>query len=199
MFKIADGRDCFYQWDLDRMIVIEDRTITEVHFCNKTDDCALVTIAYEDEGLWVADVPNILLQDAWDIRVYGRNIDYTKCEKRFKVKARSKPSDYIYTETELKNYDDLELRHKQDIYRLGDGLSTTSKNATMAQQAADTAQQIAVNAGQTAYAVKQTLDYVIEPNLATHEERLDAIEALAGDIENALNEITTLQESYIGG
>lgn len=103
MFKIVDGRTEFYQWDLNRQMQVEDNTITELHFCNKTDDCSLVVEVKDG----VANVPNILLQSSWDIRVYGFTGDYTKVEKRFKVVARSKPSDYIYTETELKNYDNL--------------------------------------------------------------------------------------------
>ena len=32
MFKIYDGREQFYQWDLDRKLIVEDAAITEVHF-----------------------------------------------------------------------------------------------------------------------------------------------------------------------
>lgn len=103
MFRIEDGRDSFYQWDTNRKIIVGDSTIQELHFCNKTEECSLVVEVKDG----VANVPNILLQTDWDIRVYGFTVDYTKVEKRFKVVARTKPSDYIYTETELKNYDAL--------------------------------------------------------------------------------------------
>ena len=105
MFKIYDGRTEFFQWDKEQKVIIEDRTITEVHFCNKTDDCSLVCAAYDLDGLWVADVPNVLLQDNWKIRVYAYCVNHTKVEDYFKVKGRSKPADYVYTETEVKNYD----------------------------------------------------------------------------------------------
>ena len=111
MFRIADGRECFYQWDLDREIIVEDATTDEIHFCNKTGECSLVVEVYEEDGVRKAKVPNILLQTDWDIRVYGYcGGSYTKQEARFKVASRSKPADYIYTETEIKNYDDLEAR-----------------------------------------------------------------------------------------
>ena len=104
MFKIYDGRETFYQWDLNRKIIIEDNTIDEVHFCNKTDDCSLVVKAYKEGELSVADVPNILLQTDWPIRVYGYcGGCYTKQSAVFKVAARSKPADYVYTEVELWN------------------------------------------------------------------------------------------------
>ena len=111
MFKIYDGRNEFFQWDLDRKIIVSDPTINEVHFCNKTDDCSLVVEVYELEGQRVADVPNILLQNSWDIRVYGYcGACYTKQFARFKVNPRSKPADYIYTETEIKTWEDLSRR-----------------------------------------------------------------------------------------
>ena len=103
MFKIYDGRTDFYQWDLDRKLIVSDPTINEVHFCNKTGDCSLVVEVYEEDGLRLANVPNILLQTDWPIRVYGFCGDcYTKISATFKIIARTRPADYIYTETDVK-------------------------------------------------------------------------------------------------
>ena len=112
MFKILDGRTHFYQWDLYRKLVVNDRTIKQVHFCNKTDDCSLVCEPYEENGQWVVNVPNVLLQDIWRINVYAYDGNYTKHSASFNVKQRSKPADYIYTETEVKRYEDYEERIK---------------------------------------------------------------------------------------
>lgn len=98
MFHIADGRAEFYQWDSDRKIIVEDGTINQVHFCNKTDDCSIVVEVYEQDGVRCADVPNALLQDTWDINVYGYDSNYTKYRKRFAVLARTKPADYVHEE-----------------------------------------------------------------------------------------------------
>lgn len=113
MFKIYDGRESFYQWDLDQQLVVADSTIPEVHFCNRTDECSLVCETYVVDGLTLVNVPNILLQDSWDINVYAYDGKATKHSARFEVKRRTKPSDYVYTETEIKNYDDLEKRVSQ--------------------------------------------------------------------------------------
>lgn len=111
MFKIYDGRSEFFQWDLDRKLIVSDPTIDEVHFCNKTDNCSLVCEVYEEGGLHLVNVPNILLQNHWDINVFGYcDKCYTKQHAKFKVKARSKPTDYVYTETEVKNWEDLEKK-----------------------------------------------------------------------------------------
>lgn len=113
MFKILDGRSQFYQWDLDRKLIVEDASINEVHFCNRTDDCSLICEVYELDGLRVADVPNILLQENWRINVYAYDSNYTKHCEVFEVIKRSKPADYVYTETEIKNYDELLERLEQ--------------------------------------------------------------------------------------
>ena len=110
MFKILDGRQAFYQWDIDQRVVVEDRSITQVHYCNRTDDCALICECYELDGKWVADVPNILLQDNWRIRVYAFDGCATKHEKRYDVIARSKPDTYVYTETEVLSYETISKR-----------------------------------------------------------------------------------------
>lgn len=116
MFKIYDGRFEFYQWDLDRKLIVEDPTITEVHFCNKTDNCSLVVEVYEQDGLRLANVPNILLQSNWDIRVFGYCGNcYTKASARFSVIGRTKPADYIYTETEVKTWETLSQKCEETL------------------------------------------------------------------------------------
>lgn len=111
MFKIYDyGRSDFYQWDLNQKLIVEDPNVTEVHFCNKTDDCSLVVEVYDLDGVRVADVPNVILQSDWIIRAYAYCSDHTLVEERFKVNARTKPADYVYTETEVKTYEALENR-----------------------------------------------------------------------------------------
>lgn len=110
MFTIQDGRDSFYQWDIDRKLIVEDKAISEVHFCNKTDDCSLVCPTYEEDGVTVVNVPNILLQTDWKIRVYAYDKNYTKFSATFGVIARTKPESYIYTETEVNSWRKLEDR-----------------------------------------------------------------------------------------
>jgi hypothetical protein len=129
----------------------------------------------------------VLLQTAWDIRVYGFTGDYTKVEKRFKVVARTKPTDYVYTETDILNYNTL-LGYINAVNAIAE---TANDTATQALTKANTA-------GQMAFTNKGTLDHVIEPNLATHEERLNDIEIQVGDIETALDSIITIQGTLVG-
>lgn len=109
MFTLQDGRETLWQWDINRRIIVNDPKICEVHFCNHISDCALVVKV--KDGL--ADIPNILLQDARPIRVYAYMDDsYTLTEQQFPVKARTKPCDYVYTETEVIQYSALDERMK---------------------------------------------------------------------------------------
>ena len=112
MFKIKNGRSEFFQWDLNQQLIVEDDSVNEVHFSNKTDDYSLVCEVYESDGMRLVNVPNILLQTGISIRVYGYYNDYTKVEEVFKVHRRAKPEDYIYTETEVKSYEALDVRIK---------------------------------------------------------------------------------------
>ena len=113
MFSIFDGRKSFYQWDSDRKVIVNDDSIKQVHFCNRTDDCSLVVDTYKDGNLTVANVPNILLQSDLRIIVYAFDSQYTKFSDCFNVIKRTKPADYVYTETEVKTYTLLEERMKE--------------------------------------------------------------------------------------
>lgn len=110
MFEILNGRDHFYQWDTNQQLKVNDAYITEVHFCNSSTSAALICEVYEEDGLRLVNVPNIILQDFWKIKVYGYLENYTKVEDCFEVIERTKPSDYVYTEVEIKNYEALEKR-----------------------------------------------------------------------------------------
>lgn len=110
MFKILDGRSEFFQWDVNRKLVVEDETIKQVHFCNRTDECSLVCDTYSIDGITLVDVPNILLQQDWRINVYGYDVNYTKHYAVFNVRSRTKPDPYIYTETEVATWGDFDAR-----------------------------------------------------------------------------------------
>lgn len=61
-------------------------------------------------GVNYVNVPNILLQENFKLRVYGYDKEFTKFEEDFKIIPRSKPADYVYTPTEIKSFEALEAR-----------------------------------------------------------------------------------------
>lgn len=129
MFQIYDGRESFYQWDLDRKLIVEDDNIDCIHFSNNRNTNSLVCEVYEEDGKRLVNVPNILLQDNFRISVYAFDDKHTKHCDTFNVIKRSKPEDYVYTEEELKVWDNLENR----IVALEEGNIDLSAYATKAE------------------------------------------------------------------
>lgn len=113
MFRIYDGREQFFQWDLDRKLIVDDDNITEVHFCNRTAECALPVATYKEGELTLVNVPNLILQESFRMNVYAYDGEYTKHAERFEIIPRSKPDTYVYTETEIKTWDELFERIEQ--------------------------------------------------------------------------------------
>lgn len=106
-----------YQWDTGRSVEVtpwQNFTIDEVHFMNPNGDNALVVEPVIENNAVIAKIPNILLQAAINIRVFvvmhtdGGERTISDCT--FGVIARQKPEDYIYTETEVLNYSNLNRR-----------------------------------------------------------------------------------------
>lgn len=126
MFKIYDGRKYFYQWDINQRLIVDDSSITEVHFCNRTGECSLVCEVYKENGLNLVNVPNILFHNYFDIYVYAYDGNCTKHSKRFGVMSRSKPADYVYTETEVKSWEELAAK-VEELAKNGGGFKVVHK------------------------------------------------------------------------
>lgn len=105
---IEPGRE-LTQWDTDRYIEL-DESVDEVHFANIYYDKALVIEPQNN----LAPIPNILLQYHAEISVYlvvhTDNGKRTIYHSKLGVRKRTKPSDYVYTETEVRSYEALESR-----------------------------------------------------------------------------------------
>lgn len=113
MFSIFDGRTAFYQWDLDRKLIVNDPSVSKVHFCNRTGSCSIIRCVYEVNGIYLVDVPNIILQESFRVNVYGYDANYTKHSAVFNIVPRSKPEDYVYTENEVATWEALDERITQ--------------------------------------------------------------------------------------
>ena len=79
---------------MNRQVIVDDPTITEVHFSNGLEDYSLVVKVADGK----ANVPNILLQNSFDIKVFAYDGESTRYDAVFEVKAKARPSDYVYTE-----------------------------------------------------------------------------------------------------
>lgn len=122
--RINNGRSHFYQWDLNQRLIGDGLEVgDEVHFANALSTEAQVVRAYaQEDGTVVADVPNKLLQASCPIVAYRYirtgDSEHTVETTTFTVQKRPKPSDYIYTETEVKSYEQLAEKVKEALKKL---------------------------------------------------------------------------------
>ena len=107
MFSIYDGRDNFYQWDKGTKLIVYDESITEVHFANCLCSNARRCEVYSDGPVRVVDVPDVLLTETYDIRVWGFDGNSTKHCQSFEVEKKTKPDNYIYTPEEQQTWEVL--------------------------------------------------------------------------------------------
>ena len=110
MFKILDGRTNFYQWDLDRKLIVADNTIKEVHFCNRYGNTSIIRATYQVEGKTIVNVPNVILQESFALHVYAFDVNYTKHEDVIDIVPRTKPENYINSDEEVRLWDELEQK-----------------------------------------------------------------------------------------
>lgn len=90
-----------YQWDIDRKVIVDD-SITYVHFTNRYNkENALVVEPYEEDGMYVADIPNALLTTGEDILVWNWRGGRTIGAMALPVYKRNRPDDYIYKPTDV--------------------------------------------------------------------------------------------------
>lgn len=108
------------QWDKGQQLKITLSSLPasfEVHFANKREKEAYVVEGTASNGVGTIKIPNILLTKpadaiAWIFETDGEEIGETVATIQLPMKKRAKPSDYVYTESELKivNYQELSDR-----------------------------------------------------------------------------------------
>ena len=132
-----------FQWETGRQLQIvplQNMTVSAVHFSNPGDLEALVVKPKEVDGKLVADIPNILLQKGSNLVAYSVNVSSDCVETLrdciFSVRKRAKPSDYVYTEVEILNYESLEKRIKAIEENGNDYVLTDAEKTKIAEMAA---------------------------------------------------------------
>lgn len=94
---LDDGRTELWQWDTGRKIVVDDDSVSEVHFSKYSSNRAITRAVTDGK----AEIPDFLLQDTHAITVYAYSGSiengYTKAEKTFNILKKPKPADYVAT------------------------------------------------------------------------------------------------------
>lgn len=95
---LDDGRAELWQWDTGRKIVIDDKSVSEVHFSKYSSNQAITREVVNGK----VEIPNFLLQDTHAVTVYAyagsAENGYTMAEKTFNVVKKPKPTNYVETE-----------------------------------------------------------------------------------------------------
>lgn len=93
-----DGRTELWQWDTGRKIVVDDKSVSEVHYSKYSSTQAITREVVDGK----AEIPNFLLQDTHAVTVYAYSGSmengYTMAEKTFNISKKPKPSNYVQTE-----------------------------------------------------------------------------------------------------
>ena len=109
MLTLNDGRKEMYQWDIGRIATV-DVECDVVHFSNLKYGGSLSVEVKNGE----VAIPNKLLTSGEPIYCWAfvadENGNYTKQEQTLNVNKRAKPSDYVYTETEILTWKSLDER-----------------------------------------------------------------------------------------
>lgn len=95
---LGDGRTELWQWDTGRKIVVDDKSVSEVHYSKYSSTQAITREVIDGK----AEIPNFLLQDTHAVTVYAYSGSiengYTMAEKTFNVVKKPKPANYVETE-----------------------------------------------------------------------------------------------------
>ena len=199
MLEILNGREHFFQWDTNQKLIIEDNEIVVVQYDNGTGD-ALVCPVYEYEGQRVADVPNIMLQMPIVIKAYAACEDCVRYARAYKVEQRSRPDDYIYTETETLKYTKLLSMLEEKEAALREDINTFTAEAAATDELlfekmeAET-QQLESEIESNAAAIETlntSVNYIRNTELVNHNGRINYLQNTATSHDKR---ITKLEEN----
>jgi hypothetical protein len=208
-----------YQWEVGRrlqIIPLPKMRVDAVHISNLSDTEAQVVKPREENGMIVADIPNIFLQSGENLVVYTVNVSVDSVETladcTFAVRNRAKPKDYVYTETEVLTWEALDKR----IEALERGGGSGGVDPEYVEELVD--EYLAENPpapgkdgadgkdgqngkdgkdGADGYTPQKGVDYYTPAEKAELVEEINR--TVTGDIEAALDGIIAIQNSLIGG
>lgn len=193
MIEVIGGK--LWQWDTGRKVRLTapwGAEIYEVHFDNDTTDNALVGVVKFENGIVTSEIPNILLQSSNNLTIYSVSVDENgrRTEKRLTVavKRRPKPDDYVYTETEVKNWDSLEKKINAAIDTLNEEIDTLNEEKESGKF--DGADGQDGKDGQDGYTPVKGVDYW------TEEDKTEIIEELSDEIPSGID-FSKINQAYV--
>lgn len=199
MIRIEGDKPNLYQWDLNQRVILSSianiSAGIEVHFSNEQNkgENALIAPSYKDGNNMYADIPNVLLQTSGIVSVYiyiaGQNKAWTEYHIEILVLPRNKPLNYVYTETEVWSYKELEGRVKT----LEENENSEVELPAVSEE--DNGKVLAVVDGVwTAVEMKATSETEYEEYAGSYTVVPDATEQVLETAQKYLKENITIQE-----
>lgn len=144
LFTIYGDKDgVFWQWDLNRKLIVHDISCVEVDISCSALDKSITQQVYESNGLRLVDIPDELLIESGSISVqtHIKNPNtgiYSEYVEFFFVMEKAKPEEYVCGEREVLDYKylagligklgDLQTNDKEDLVKaINETLNTCSE------------------------------------------------------------------------
>ena len=142
-----------WQWDTGHTVTVDGAD--SVHFAMPGDTQALVVEPTQASGVYTANVPNILLQRFGTLTCW-RVID-GKAEQfaKYEVNPRPKPSDYVYEETTVDDYQQIKEWFTDSVEELEADYTAAIAEV---EAATDSATDAAASANAAASAAQSAID-----------------------------------------
>ena len=189
IFKIYDGRNYFWQWDIDQKLIVLDDTINEVHFSNKYMTHAIPKdVVADKDGLRVCHIPDSLFTIAKTFTASAYATDDSGVQRmrsvKYAVRPRPIPADYIVSEDfKLEDFDER-LDTFEDIVENGCLIQKFNTIEEARQWAKDTRKLGAVI---TVKVDSKWLAYVVDDDFSIYPIYNGDEEALISDIIDLKN------------
>lgn len=191
-----------WQWDRNRRLIcvgMDDPLAWQVHMASPHDDTdAYVLLPYRaEDGEICVDIPNVLLQKPGLVAVYAYHVatkeKHTHTCYTFSVNRREMPADYVYTETELWDWQAIEQAERQRTQAEAareESMHLCIEAAAAATAAADLAAENAKTAAENVkdgYTPQKGVDYFTEEDKAelSEELKLTVDQSYSAESENA--------------
>ena len=193
IFSLQDGKH-FYQWDRERVLIVNDSEIDQVHFTNDAITQAIVKDVYTVDGERLVDVPTALLQCACNLTAYAYKVEtaereYTLIHETFGVIARKKPNDYIPPE----EHDKWETVRAEVLEALEQSKAAAAAAEADKEQAATSAQNAKDSETKAAQSASTAAAYIegIEKNATAAEKAASEAKLSAENAASAASSAET--------
>ena len=139
--RLDDSYTELTQWDTGRKIILdEDEVCDQVHFSNRSFGSTIDVKVYKSEDLYVADIPDELLQSSSPLLVFCYTLrtdgETTGVAKEFMIRPRNKPLGYIYDpddQTRIKEFDEFVNDTIDEINKIESKVSESTKHQPIIQ------------------------------------------------------------------